>query len=191
MLPIYKNYTSMLISFLRSTILTISYTRTGDLVFKVLNDSFYIFVYFLKFFGLALFQFLNEYTCVDYPQKKKRFELILQLTSFQYNNSLRIKSPINELTSVKSLTSLFKSSNWPEREIFDLYGINFYNHNDLRRILTDYGFIGFPFRKDFPLSGFLSARYNNLIKRVSFENNNFNQEFRLFYATSSWNNTSL
>ena len=177
--PLLLSYGSSILKLMRFAIFTVSFSRTGDLVFKIFNDSFFHFIYFIKYCGFAAFRTLNDYTAVDYPEKSNRFEVILQLSSMAFNSRLRIKTYVNELSSVQTISSLFKSSNWLEREIFDLYGISFYKHKDLRRILTDYGFIGYPFRKDFPLSGFLSARYSDDQKRVCFEESIFMQQRQL------------
>jgi NADH/F420H2 dehydrogenase subunit C len=182
---ILKNYGSYFASFLQSSIIIVRFTRTGDLVFKVFKDNFVPFVFFAKHFGLALFKHINDYTAIDYPEKKNRFELALHLTSINFNSRIRVKTTLNEMSSIQTISHIYKSANWLEREIFDCYGITFYKHEDLRRILTDYGFVGYPFRKDFPLSGFLSARYNDLLKRVCFEKNEFAQEFRIFNSLSS------
>ena len=110
MYSIFKNYSSQFINFIRYSIITVRFTRTGDLVFKVFKDSFIHFIFFVKYFGLSLFKNLNDYTCVDYPQKKNRFELVLHLTSMNFNSRIRIKTTINEISSIQTISQIFKAS---------------------------------------------------------------------------------
>lgn len=105
------NYSSYFVNLIRYSIITVSYTRTGDLVFKVFNDSFLHFMFFIKNCGFALFKNLNDYTAVDYPEKRNRFELVLHLTSFNFNSRLRVKTTMNELSSIQTISHLFNSSN--------------------------------------------------------------------------------
>ena len=111
MYPLFKNYSSYLVNFLRYSIITVRFTRTGDLVFKIFKDSFFQFLFFIKHFALALFKVVNDYTCVDYPEKKNRFELVLHLTSYHFNSRIRVKTSLNELSSIQTISNLFKSSN--------------------------------------------------------------------------------
>lgn len=123
---------------------------------------------------------------VDYLNTKYRFAVVYDLLSLKYNSRIRIKVFINELVSLDSSISVFKNANWWEREIWDMYGIFFKNNSDLRRILTDYGFEGFPMRKEFPLSGFIELSYNNNNKRVVLEQIELSQEFRSFVFETPW-----
>mgnify|MGYP005989585193 FL=1 len=123
---------------------------------------------------------------VDYIHKKERFELIYNLLSLKYSLRLKIKVKTTELQPIPSLNRVFQSSNWLEREVWDMYGIFFSNHNDLRRILTDYGFEGYPFRKDFPQVGFIEVRYDDKQKHVIYEPVELAQEYRLFKFLSPW-----
>jgi NADH:ubiquinone oxidoreductase subunit C len=125
---------------------------------------------------------------VDYPTQEKRFELVYLLLSLSNREVSRIlvKTAIDPLTSVASVVDLWPSANWFERETWDMFGIFFENHLDLRRILTDYGFDGYPLRKDFPLSGFFEVRYHDAKKRVIYEPLQLSQEFRYFDFTSPW-----
>jgi NADH dehydrogenase (ubiquinone) Fe-S protein 3 len=132
---------------------------------------------------------LTLLTCisgVDFLTKKYRFCIVYDLLSITFNSRLRLKVIINEVTSVSTASSIFINSNWWEREIWDLYGVYFDNHPDLRRILTDYGFEGHPLRKDFPLSGFVETNYDESKKRVVVKPVEFSQEFRLFTQETPW-----
>ena len=129
---------------------------------------------------------LIDLTAVDYPDKPKRFNLIYILLSIDYNSRILISTYITEDDIVDSITSLFPCSNWYEREVWDLFGVSFKNHPDLRRILTDYGFNGFPLRKDFPLSGNVEVRYDMKSKKVIYEPVKLTQDFRDFDFESPW-----
>jgi NADH dehydrogenase (ubiquinone) Fe-S protein 3 len=147
-------------------------------------------LFFLRDNTNCQYKILSAISGADYPEQNKRFEIIYELLSIRYNSRLRIKIYINELTSVESSALVYSASNWWEREIWDLFGVFFTDHPDLRRILTDYGFEGFPLRKDFPLSGYVEVRYDERQKRVMCEPLEFAQEFRTFDFTSPWNETS-
>jgi NADH/F420H2 dehydrogenase subunit C len=123
---------------------------------------------------------------VDFIHSHYRFGIVYDLLSLVNNSRLRVKVLVNEITSVDSIVPIFTNANWWEREVWDLYGIYFNNHPDLRRILTDYGFEGFPMRKDFPLSGFVEVRYDQTKKRVVLEPLEFSQEFRTFVYETPW-----
>jgi len=133
-----------------------------------------------------LFKTLVDICAVDYPERPQRFEIIYNLLSIHYSTRLRIKIYVNELIPLESVTSIFNSAGWYEREIWDLYGVFFLNNPDLRRILTDYGFQGFPFRKDFPLTGYYEVRYDDELKRIVTEPIEFAQEIRLYDSISPW-----
>jgi NADH-quinone oxidoreductase subunit C len=126
---------------------------------------------------------------VDYPGREARFEVVYHLLSPGQNLRVRVKIAAAEDTQVPSVTNLFPSANWYEREAFDLYGILFSGHPDLRRILTDYGFSGHPLRKDFPLTGYVEVRYDDEKKRVVYEPVKLQQEFRNFDFLSPWEGT--
>ena len=132
------------------------------------------------------FKSLVDVCGVDYPERKKRFEVVYHLLSLRFNSRIRVKTQVDELTPVPSVTSVFNSAGWFEREVWDLFGVYFSNHPDLRRILTDYGFEGHPLRKDFPLSGYVEVRYDEEQKRVVTEPIEMTQEFRSFSFTSPW-----
>jgi len=141
---------------------------------------------FLKDHHNAQFVNVCDITAIDVPSRHYRFELIYNLLSLRYNSRIRVKTYTDELTPVDSCVEIFKGANWYEREVWDMYGVFFSNHPDLRRILTDYGFEGHPFRKDFPLSGYVEVRYDDEAKRVVVEPVELAQEFRKFDLESPW-----
>ena len=143
---------------------------------------------FLKDNQLLQFKTLISITAVDYPQNKNRFELSYFLLSYKLNTQIIIKLNTSDILPVPSITPIFKGANWYEREVWDLFGVFFSNHPDLRRILTDYGFEGFPFRKDFPQTGFVEVRYDDQKKYVLYEPLEMTQEFRSFDFLSPWSN---
>ena len=144
---------------------------------------------FLKTNKDSKFRQLIDITAVDYPEKEKRFKLVYLFLSHEFNQRILIDYQINENEVVKSLTSVFPSANWMEREVFDMYGINFKDHPDLRRILTDYGFSGHPLRKDFPLTGHNEVRYSEDKKKVIYEKVKLEQNYRNFDYESPWEGT--
>jgi NADH-quinone oxidoreductase subunit C len=146
-------------------------------------------ILFLKTNSKCKFRQLIDITAVDYPQRQKRFKIVYLLLSHENNLRIIINMNINEKTEVSSLTKIFPSANWMEREVFDMYGISFKNHPDLRRILTDYGFDGHPLRKDFPLTGNTEVRYSEEKKKVVYETVKLDQEYRDFDFNSPWEGT--
>ena len=126
---------------------------------------------------------------VDYPGREKRFDVVYHLLSPHLNHRIRLKVETDEVTPVPSIIDIFPAANWFEREAYDLYGILFSGHPDLRRILTDYGFEGYPLRKDFPLTGYVEVRYDDAQKRVVYEPVKLHQEFRNFDFLSPWEGT--
>jgi NADH dehydrogenase (ubiquinone) Fe-S protein 3 len=142
---------------------------------------------FLKYSSLYQYNTLVSITAVDYPKKKYRFEMVYELLSIRYNSRIKLKTCINELNSIESCEPLFLTANWFECEVFDMYGIFFINHTNLKRILTDYGFEGHPLRKDFPLSGYVEVRYDEKNKRVVNEYLELSQEYRVFDFQTPWN----
>ena len=135
------------------------------------------------------FKQLIDITAVDYPENKKRFKIVYLLLSHEFNQRILVSHFINENEKISSLVNIFPSSNWMEREIFDMYGIKFNDHPDLRRILTDYGFEGFPLRKDFPLTGHNEVRYSEEDKKVIYEPVKLEQNYRNFDYESPWEGT--
>ena len=144
---------------------------------------------FLKTNNNTMFRQLIDITAVDYPQNEKRFKLVYLLLSHEFNQRILLDYNINEKEIVNSITSVFPSANWMEREVFDMYGINFKNHPDLRRILTDYGFEGHPLRKDFPMTGHNEVRYDEETKKVIYEPVKLEQNYRNFDYESPWEGT--
>jgi NADH-quinone oxidoreductase subunit C len=132
---------------------------------------------------------LIDITAVDWPSRDRRFEVVYHLLSPTHNGRIRVKIAIDETTAVPSVIEVFPGADWYERETYDLYGVVFTGHPDLRRILTDYGFDGHPLRKDFPLTGFVEVRYDDELKRVVYDPVHLNQEFRNFDFLSPWEGT--
>ncbi|CAA2141866.1 NADH-quinone oxidoreductase subunit C [Hyphomicrobium sp. ghe19] len=136
------------------------------------------------------FEVLIDICGVDYPERAERFDVVYHLLSMRLNQRLRVKISTDEATPVASVNDVFPAANWYEREAYDLYGIRFTGHPDLRRILTDYGFQGHPLRKDFPLTGYVEVRYDDEKKRVVYEPVKLTQEFRDFDFESPWESPS-
>ena len=143
-------------------------------------------ILFLKTNDKCRFKQLIDITAVDFPNRDKRFKIIYLLLSHENNLRVIVNTYIEEKKIVPSLTKIFPSSNWMEREVFDMYGISFKDHPDLRRILTDYGFQGYPLRKDFPLTGHTEVRYSEDKKKVVYEPVKLDQEYRNFDFESPW-----
>jgi NADH dehydrogenase (ubiquinone) Fe-S protein 3 len=141
---------------------------------------------FLKDHYFCQYKVLSAISGTDYPQKSARFEISYELLSLRLNNRLRVKTQVDEITSLESAVYIYRCADWWEREIWDLFGVFFTNHPDLRRILTDYGFEGHPLRKDFPLSGYIEVRYDERKKRVVCEPLSLAQEFRTFDFKNPW-----
>ena len=146
-------------------------------------------IIFLKTNTETKFKQLIDITAVDYPEREMRFKLVYLFLSHENNIRIKVDFFIKENNSVTSITSIYPSANWMEREVFDMYGINFKNHPDLRRILTDYGFNGHPLRKDFPLTGHNEVRYSEDDKKVIYEPVKLEQNYRNFDYESPWDGT--
>ena len=146
-------------------------------------------IIFLKTNNEIKFKQLIDLTAVDYTENDRRFKLVYLLLTHEFNQRIIIDCFVNENEIVPTITSIFPSANWMEREIFDMYGIKFKNHPDLRRILTDYGFEGHPLRKDFPLSGHSEVRYSEDEKKVIYESVKLEQNYRNFDYESPWEGT--
>ena len=159
------------------------------LVIEISIEDLYSTVLYLKTNEKCKFKQLIDITAVDYPEKDQRFKMVYFLLSHENNSRIIINIHIDEKISVPSITKIFPSANWMEREVFDMYGISFKNHPDLRRILTDYGFKGYPLRKDFPLSGHTEVRYSEEHKKVIYEPVKLDQEYRNFDFESPWEGT--
>lgn len=140
---------------------------------------------FLKYHTAAEFTQVSDITAVDYPTRDQRFEVVYNLLSVRHNSRIRVKTYADEATPVPSITSLYDGANWYEREVYDLFGVFFVGHPDLRRIMTDYGFDGHPLRKDFPLTGYTEIRYDEEKKRIVVEPLELTQAFRNFEGGKS------
>ena len=160
--------------------------NTGELAVAVTAPALVGFAEFLKFDPKCLFTTLVDITAVDYPGREKRFDVVYHLLSMELNQRVRVKAEVRDAEPVPSIMSVHPSANWFEREVFDMYGIPFSGHPDLRRILTDYGFRGHPLRKDFPLTGYTEVRYDEEQKKVVYEPVTLVQEFRQFDFMSPW-----
>ena len=152
-------------------------------------ENIFEVISFLKNNEKCKFKQLIDITAVDYPKREKRFQLVYLLLSHENNKRIIIISDIDENTKVQSITNIFPAANWMEREVFDMYGILFKEHPDLRRILTDYEFEGYPLRKDFPLTGFTEVRYSEDNKKVVYEPVKLEQNYRNFDFESPWEGT--
>nr|YP_010963523.1 NADH dehydrogenase subunit 9 [Rhodobryum laxelimbatum]UXX50367.1 NADH dehydrogenase subunit 9 [Rhodobryum laxelimbatum] len=153
-------------------------------------DYLFQLLWFLKYHTNTRFQVLIDIRGVDYPSRKQRFEVVYNLLSIQYNSRIRVQTSVDEITPICSAVDIFPSAGWWEREVWDMFGVYFSDHPDLRRILTDYGFEGHPLRKDFPLSGYVEVRYDDSEKRVVSEPIEMTQEFRYFDFASPWEQSS-
>ena len=160
-----------------------------QLYLSIDNEDLLDVILFLKTNEHAKFRQLIDITAVDYPENSKRFKMVYLFLSHQFNQRIIISSLINENEVVPSLTKIFPSANWMEREVFDMYGVKFKDHPDLRRILTDYGFEGYPLRKDFPLTGHNEVRYSEDEKKVIYEPVKLEQNYRNFDYESPWKGT--
>lgn len=161
----------------------------GELTLTVSVEKLISILTFLRDDVQCQFINLTDISGVDYPQREKRFEVVYQLLSPRQNLRIRVKIEADEDTMVPSAVGVFSGADWFEREAYDMYGILFTGHPDLRRILTDYGFEGYPLRKDFPLTGFVEVRYSNEAKRVIYEPVELRQEYRNFDFLSPWEGT--
>ena len=161
-------------------------TAHGELMATVKRDSIRRVLTFLRDDPTCLFAMLVDICGVDYPDRAERFDVVYNLLSLKHNLRIRLKVATEEETPVPSAVSIYSAAGWFERETWDLYGVYFADHPDLRRILTDYGFEGHPLRKDFPLTGYVELRYDETQKRVVYEPVRLKQEFRSFDFLSPW-----
>ena len=161
----------------------------GQLEININKESLLDVVIFLKKNNSTKFRQLIDITAVDYIGSENRFKMIYLFLSHEYNLRINLTFNINENEVVNSLTKIFPSANWMEREVFDMYGIKFNDHPDLRRILTDYGFSGHPLRKDFPITGHTEVRYSEEKKKVVYEPVKLEQNYRNFDYSSPWEGT--
>ncbi|MEM8788301.1 MAG: NADH-quinone oxidoreductase subunit C [Pseudomonadota bacterium] len=158
----------------------------GELVATISAATIPAFIEYLRSDGACQFTTLIDITAVDYPERERRFEVVYHFLSMTQNQRIRVKVAVREEDIVPSIAHIHPSANWFEREVFDMYGILFSGHPDLRRILTDYGFRGHPLRKDFPTTGYVEVRYDESEKRVVYEPVELVQEYRQFDFMSPW-----
>tara|TARA_Y100001958_G_scaffold143417_1_gene120420 strand:- start:13 stop:627 length:615 start_codon:yes stop_codon:yes gene_type:complete len=166
-----------------------SLIENSELCIEIDDNNLLDVVQFLKSSEKCKFRQLIDIAGVDYPDKEKRFQLVYLFLSHEHNNRIKVSVKFQSGQIINSLTKIFPSANWMEREVFDMYGIKFKNHPDLRRILTDYGFKGHPLRKDFPLTGFNEVRYSEKEKKVIYEPVKLEQNYRNFDFGSPWEGT--
>ena len=163
--------------------------KHNQIYINIENENLLEVVLFLKNNNSTRFRQLIDITAVDYPENNKRFKLVYFLLSHEFNKRIVIDFPLNENEKVFSITSIYPSAIWMEREVFDMYGIDFQDHPDLRRILTDYEFEGYPLRKDFPITGHKEVRYSEEKKKVIYEPVKLEQDYRNFDYNSPWQGT--
>ena len=172
---------------LRDSVLSIK-EEHAHIIFDIIPSTIVEVVTYLRSKKGFSFTTLIDITAIDFPAKEKRFQLIYHFLSMTENKRCKITMAVSDQETVNSVTPVFECANWFEREIFDLFGIKFSLHPDLRRILTDYGFEGHPLRKDFPTTGFLEVRYDEVEKRVVYEPTSLTQGYRDFDFLSPWDN---
>ncbi len=158
----------------------------GELSVEIAPTSVLTFAEFLKSDVTCRCTTLVDVTAVDYPTRETRFDVVYHFLSMHRNHRIRAKCGVRENSMIASITDAFPAANWFEREVYDMFGIMFTGHPDLRRILTDYGFSGHPLRKDFPTTGYTELRYDESLKRVVYEPVNLTQEYRQFDFMSPW-----
>ncbi|MBT0956303.1 NADH-quinone oxidoreductase subunit C [Alphaproteobacteria bacterium KMM 3653] len=158
----------------------------GELTVDVAPNNIEGFTEFLKTDGSCKFSTLVDITAVDHPSREKRFDVVYHFLSMYQNHRIRLRAAVREEDMIPSIIEVFPAANWFEREIFDMFGLLFSGHPDLRRILTDYGFRGYPLRKDFPTTGYTEVRYDEAQKRVVYEPVSLVQEYRQFDFMSPW-----
>ena len=167
-----------------------SFIKNSELTIEINENDLIEVIQFLKSNEKCKFRQLIDIAGVDYPDSEKRFQLVYLLLSHENNIRIKVSTQFQLNQIINSITKIFPSANWMEREVFDMYGIKFKNHPDLRRILTDYGFKGHPLRKDFPLTGFNEVRYSEKEKKVIYEPVKLEQNYRNFDFVSPWEGTN-
>ena len=174
---------------MRGALIATSEITYGELTLTAKAENIIALLTFLRDDVQCGFINLIDICGVDYPKREDRFDVVYHLLSPRLNQRLRVKISTDEATPIASVNDVFPAANWYEREAYDLYGIRFTGHPDLRRLLTDYGFQGYPLRKDFPLTGYVEVRYDDAEKRVVYEPVQLRQEFRNFDFLSPWEGT--
>ena len=180
-----KSFAKRLVASVPGWISQCSWNRS-ELSLTVAPENVLRLLTYLRDHSNTQYKLVMDICGVDYPSRDKRFEVVYNLLSLKTNSRIRVKTLVDEHTAVPSACSVFSAANWWERETWDLYGVYFDGHPDLRRILTDYGFEGHPLRKDYPLTGYTEVRYDDTEKRVIYEKVELAQEFRYFEFSSPW-----
>jgi len=160
--------------------------KLDELMLRIEREQVVRVMQFLRDDANCMFKILVDITAVDFPDRPERFDIVYNLLSIKQNQRVRVKVATDDATPVPTVAEVFSTANWLEREVWDLFGVFFEGHPDLRRIMTDYGFQGHPLRKDFPLTGYVEPRYDNEQKRVVYEPTKLVQEFRTFDFLSPW-----
>lgn len=160
--------------------------ENGELTVQATRSGLRALAGYLRDNAACRFTTLIDITAIDWPGRERRFEVVYHFLSMQQNQRIRVKVPVGEDEAVPSIMEVYPSADWYEREVFDMYGVLFAGHPDLRRLLTDYGFRGHPLRKDFPTTGYVEVRYDETEKRVVYEPVNLVQEYRAFEFMSPW-----
>ena len=182
------NYGKSLMRMLPNYIYAIIYSN-NELTLMVSAEHITKVLTFLRDHTNCQYKILTDVCGVDYPNRSSRFEVVYTLLSLNYNSRLRVKICISEFDNVNTVSHIYSSANWCEREIYDMFGIFFLNNKDLRRILTDYGFKGYPLRKDFPLLGIKEVRYDDFTKSVRYQDLEYTNEYKYTsFNNSTWNN---
>ena len=184
-----KSIEKLINSELSSKVLN-SIIENSELLIEINENDLIEVIQFLKSHEKCKFKQLIDIAGVDFPEDEKRFKLVYLFLSHENNNRIKVSLKLNPDQNINSITKIFPSANWMEREVFDMYGVKFKNHPDLRRILTDYGFKGHPLRKDFPLTGFNEVRYSEKEKKVVYEPVKLEQNYRNFDFESPWEGTN-
>jgi NADH dehydrogenase (ubiquinone) Fe-S protein 3 len=166
-------------------LIAVDFDKNGPII-SVKPENLLFVLKSLKLHTNTQYSVLTAVSGVDYPFRKRRFEVVYDLLSVKFNSRIRVKTFVDEVTPLVSAVSVFPAATWWEREVWDLYGVFFEENEEIKRILTDYGFEGHPLRKDFPLSGYVESRYDDKLKRVVCEPLEHAQEFRSFDFTSGW-----
>ncbi len=162
------------------------YKTQNNLTLRVSFLDIQTIIFFFKYHMNLLYNQLIDISIIDYLEKKFRFEIFYNLRSIKYNTRLFLTSALAENLILSSITKLYPNANWYEREVWDMFGVYFTAHPDLRRILTDYGFKGHPLRKDFPMTGYIEVRYDAFLKRILYEEVSLTQKYRIFKLDSFW-----
>ena len=191
MTQVLKDLGDYLAAALPTDVLQTEVNRCGELTINVRTPAIQKVLTFLRDDPACLFKLLLDVCGVDWPGREMRFDVVYHLLSMKHNQRIRVKVQTDEETPVPTSTTVFKSAGWFERETWDMYGVIFADHPDLRRILSDYGFEGHPLRKDFPLSGYVEVRYDDEQKRVVYEPVKLTQDYRSFDFLSPWEGQTL